>query len=227
MSAVVRGALKRTTLDDRLAGWLRRDKEAQPRNVERYAGKAVYYLVMIFVFVAFFQALKLTLITEPLNALLTQLTEYAPRLLGAGVLVLAAWLVATILRALVSGALRATNLDSKLSDQVEGKEALPLSRSIADAVYWLTYAADTIATGGTQQHRILALVARVSIIALAAAMALGQMGLAEETIFLAFGLLLGSIAVAAALAFGLGGRELAGEQVRNWMRSLGGKREKS
>lgn len=39
------------------------------------------------------------------------------------------------------------------------------------------------------------------------------MGLADEIINMAFGLLLGAVAVAAALAFGLGGREAAGRVV--------------
>ncbi len=46
------------------------------------------------------------------------------------------------------------------------------------------------------------------------------MGLANEIINLAFGLVLGAVAVAAALAFGLGAREVAGEQVKSWVGSL-------
>ena len=47
-------------------------------------------------------------------------------------------------------------------------------------------------------------------IALATAMGLRFMGIADEIVILAFGLILGSAAVAAALAFGLGGRQAAG-----------------
>lgn len=54
--------------------------------------------------------------------------------------------------------------------------------------------------------KLLALAGRVSILVLAGAMALRQMGLANEIVNLGFGLLLGGIAVAVALAFGLGGR---------------------
>ncbi len=56
---------------------------------------------------------------------------------------------------------------------------------------------------------ILALAARVSILVPATAMALCQMGLANEVINLALWLLLGAIAVTVALAFGLGGREIS------------------
>jgi hypothetical protein len=62
----------------------------------------------------------------------------------------------------------------------------------------------------------MALAARISITVLAGAMALRQMGLANEIITIAFGLLLGAIAVAFAIAFGIGGRELAAEALKGW-----------
>jgi hypothetical protein len=62
--------------------------------------------------------------------------------------------------------------------------------------------------------------ARVSILVLAGAMALGQMGVASDIINLAFGLLIGAIAVAVALAFGLGGREIAGRELDKWLDSV-------
>jgi uncharacterized membrane protein YedE/YeeE len=51
-------------------------------------------------------------------------------------------------------------------------------------------------------------------------MALRQMGLANEIITLAFGLLLGAIAVAVAIAFGIGGRDLAAETLRRWRQRM-------
>jgi hypothetical protein len=51
-------------------------------------------------------------------------------------------------------------------------------------------------------------------------MALQQMGIASNIVNLAFGLLLGAIAVAIALAFGLGGREIAAEKIREWLSSF-------
>jgi hypothetical protein len=60
----------------------------------------------------------------------------------------------------------------------------------------------------------------VSIIALVSAMALQQMGIASDIVNLAFGLLVGAVAVAIALAFGLGGRDVAAEQLREWLSSF-------
>jgi hypothetical protein len=81
-------------------------------------------------------------------------------------------------------------------------------------------AARTVEASGTTQARLLALAARVSITVLAAAIALRQMGLANEIITLAFGLLLGAVAVAAAIAFGIGSREMAGDVVRRWLEKV-------
>jgi hypothetical protein len=42
------------------------------------------------------------------------------------------------------------------------------------------------------------------------------MGLANEIINLAFGLILGALAVAAAIAFGVGGRHFAANKLAEW-----------
>ena len=81
-------------------------------------------------------------------------------------------------------------------------------------------AASTIETSTAKQSNMLALVARISILVLAGAMALRQMGLANEIIELGFGLLLGAVAVAAALAFGLGGRDIAAKKLSTWSESI-------
>jgi hypothetical protein len=73
---------------------------------------------------------------------------------------------------------------------------------------------------GTGQAKILAQAARISVIIFVGAMALQQMGVAPDIVNLAFGLLLGAIAVAIAIAFGLGGRDVAADQLREWLASF-------
>ncbi|MGG6238001.1 mechanosensitive ion channel [Nodosilinea sp. AN01ver1] len=73
---------------------------------------------------------------------------------------------------------------------------------------------------GSGQARILAQAARIAILIFVGAMALQQMGVAPDIVNLAFGLLLGAIAVAIAIAFGLGGREVAAAELREWLVSF-------
>ena len=91
---------------------------------------------------------------------------------------------------------------------------------LAIGAYLANLAAELIRSSGTANAGLLALVARVAILVLAGAMALRQMGIANEIVNLAFGLLLGAVAVAAALAFGFGGREVAGRELDDWVRQV-------
>jgi hypothetical protein len=90
----------------------------------------------------------------------------------------------------------------------------------AIGLYLANLAFNIITSSGNPQARILGQVTRIAIITLVAAMALQQIGVAPDIVNLAFGLLLGAIAVAIALAFGLGSRDIAREQVQQWLESF-------
>ncbi len=136
IAAIVRGLLKKTKLSDRLAEW--GGKETEAFNVERLVGRLFFWIVMILVLVAFFQALGLTLIIEPLNSLLTLVFNFAPRLLAAGLILLVAWFLAVILKLAVSKAMLAAKLDERLGELSDlEEEKTPLTKSISNAVYWL------------------------------------------------------------------------------------------
>ena len=55
---------------------------------------------------------------------------------------------------------------------------------------------------------LLSGIARVAILVLSGSIAIRHMGLANEIVGLAFGLILGAVAVAVAIAFGIGGRNV-------------------
>jgi hypothetical protein len=70
--------------------------------------------------------------------------------------------------------------------------------------------------GGVGGGSAVAKLASVAIVTLSVFMALDQLGVAQNIVTTAFTLLLGAVALAAGLAFGLGNRELAGEMTRQW-----------
>ncbi len=82
--------------------------------------------------------------------------------------------------------------------------------------WWLADVAGRAIERANPQSRGLARIVRFAIIGLVTAMGLRAMGVADDIVNLAFGLVLGAIAVAAALAFGLGGREAAGRIAQRW-----------
>jgi len=69
---------------------------------------------------------------------------------------------------------------------------------------------------GTGEGGFAQTIVRYAIIALFTAIGLTFMGLADQIVMMAFGLILGAAAVATALAFGLGGRDAAAHILERW-----------
>jgi Conserved TM helix len=70
--------------------------------------------------------------------------------------------------------------------------------------------------GGMHGGPTLARVGKGGVIVLAIFMALQELGIATDIVTTAFAILFGAVALAMALSFGLGNRELAGEVTREW-----------
>jgi hypothetical protein len=70
--------------------------------------------------------------------------------------------------------------------------------------------------GAVQGGPTLARVGRWGVVVLAVFMALQELGIATDIVTTAFAILFGAVALAMALAFGLGNRDLAGEVTREW-----------
>jgi len=62
----------------------------------------------------------------------------------------------------------------------------------------------------------IANIARIAILGLVLAMGLRAMGLADNIVNMAFGFTFGAIAIATALAFGMGGKDAAGKIANKW-----------
>jgi hypothetical protein len=74
---------------------------------------------------------------------------------------------------------------------------------------------------GTGEGGYAQTIVRYAIIALFTAIGLTFMGLADAIVMMAFGLILGSAAIACALAFGLGGRDAAARVLERWADQAG------
>lgn len=141
VTAGIRATLKRIRLNDRFVRKaVNQDKEKE-FDLEKWISRGVYYLIMVLVFVGFFQLIGLTILTEPLNKLLNKVLQYVPSLVGGGLLLVIAWLTANILRFLVTKILNAVNIDKRLGDQagIELKDKTSLTQTIGEVIYWLVF----------------------------------------------------------------------------------------
>lgn len=120
IAAFVRSLLKRTQIDNRLANWISgRPTAAETFPIEKWIARAVFWLLFIFTIVAFLQALELTAVSAPLNTFLNQIIGYLPALVGALLLLVIAWLLATIVKLIVTRSLQAFGIDERLGQHLE------------------------------------------------------------------------------------------------------------
>ena len=236
-------------------------------KLSRLAGTIVFILVFVPTLIAALDALKIEAISRPATDMLERLLAAVPNLVAAALILVVTWYVAkfaadVLARLLagmgldtvperlgIGGAFRGTlkptglvrglalffamlfatveaanRLDfTQVRDLVSmfikfGGEVL-LGASILVIGFWLASLAHD-AINRASERVGLARLARIAILGLVIAMGLRAMGIADDIVNLAFGLTLGSVAVAFALAFGLGGREAAGRQMEHWMTKL-------
>jgi hypothetical protein len=134
IASTTRMVLRRLNIDTYVQNWLG-DEGVTPRvSPSNWISRVVYYIVLLFVLVAFFQVLGLTLITVPLNRFLEQIFVYAPRLLGAAALLGIAILVANIARLVVRRVLSNIRLDERVRAET-GEAVLPTSQVAANTIY--------------------------------------------------------------------------------------------
>lgn len=129
----------------RLMAWLRIDERvgkatsgSKVPKLENIVTQATYYLILLFAAVAALQVLGLTIITEPLNALMTSILAWIPRIIAGIAVIIVAWIVASILRGLTRRILDGVNFDRRLGDSA-GVTDWPLSRAVSEVVYWLVW----------------------------------------------------------------------------------------
>jgi len=239
-------------------------------------GLIVFILVLIPVLIASLQALAIDAVTQPVSNMLNQLLNALPAIFGAALILVIAYILGKVVGELVANLLGALGFNQILvrlglgKEPAEGKEPVEGQRTPSEIVGYLAFvaimlfalieasqilnftlladliagftifagqvvlgliifaigiflanlASNAIVSSGMSEAKILALAARVAILVFAGAMALLEMGVANDIINLAFGLLLGAIAIAVALAFGLGGREAAAREIEKWRNSM-------
>ena len=132
--------MKRINLDERLAGATAGGEEPTRLNLEKWVSIAVYYLIMLFVLVAFFQTVQLPAVATPLNAMLEQIALAAPQLVGALLILLLAWVSATVIKFVILRTMQMTKLDEKLATQADLEESgVNITASLANGVFWLVF----------------------------------------------------------------------------------------
>lgn len=137
--SIIQGLLNKTDVDNKIASWVTGSDKKSDLPVEQWAGGAAFWFVMLFTAVAVLETLQLDAVYEPLNELLSEVTNFVPQLFGAALWLGIAWLVATIARLIVIKGLGSFNLDKRLNAETEGEEEIGVTETIGNALYWFIF----------------------------------------------------------------------------------------
>ncbi len=236
---------------------LLKQDENDTMNISEILSLLVYILILVPVIAASLQVVGLESLAQPVSNMIEQILNFVPTLFAAGVIVFIAYFLGKIIGDIVTGVIAKLNLEAALKNiglltqeceihigKIVGKlvfvlivffaalqaaellgfmQIVDLANQfivlfgrvllglviIAIGFYIAQFVASIILKQNNNSAKVLAMIARVAIVFFALAMGLGQMGLAEDIIKMAFGFTLGAVAIAAAIAFGVGGRNEA------------------
>jgi Conserved TM helix len=143
VSSVVRSLLKKTDLDNRLAGWISGGRTRNAVNTEQIGAAIAFWIIMVLAVVAALNALNLTTVSQPLNNFLNQIFAFLPRLGSAAILVGVAWVVATLAKAIAVRTAQSFSLDERIAEQNDADPLAPspflLSETLGNALYWFVF----------------------------------------------------------------------------------------
>ncbi|OZU88538.1 hypothetical protein CIL03_09545 [Virgibacillus indicus] len=122
----VEKALGKTNLDEKLFNKFRTSDK--PINSNKIIGKVVYYILLLVVFILFFNVLNLNMIANPLSELVSTFFGFIPAVLKAALILVLAWVIASIVQWLVVEGTKKINLQhlffkmklAKSEDEING-----------------------------------------------------------------------------------------------------------
>ena len=135
---IVEKAMKKVDLDNKVFNKFSQDDK--PVNSHTIIGKTIYYILLIFVFIMFFNILNLDMIATPLSQLIDTFLAFIPAVLKAGLILLLAWVIASAVKWLIvtlADKLNLTHLFFKLKIKKTEEEIKSYIAKFAQIIFYL------------------------------------------------------------------------------------------
>lgn len=134
----IKKALGKTDLDEKLFNKFRTSDK--PLNSNKIIGKVIYYILLIIVFIIFFNLLNLNMIANPLSDLISTFFGFIPTVLKAGLILLFAFVLATVIQWLVVTGGKKVNLQkvfAKLKISANEEDANNAIETVGKVAFYL------------------------------------------------------------------------------------------
>ena len=137
VSGVIRKALSSTDLDNKFAETVGGDSSWP---LESVLSKLAFYLIMLFGVIAFLSRLKLDMVAGPLQGMLDTVLVSMPNILLALAYAIAAFVIATIVKMVVTRGADTLQLDQRLNKlDASGSSQSSIGNTLGTALFWLVF----------------------------------------------------------------------------------------
>jgi hypothetical protein len=138
-SGLLSRALGLTKLDTPTAAAIGLTKPGAAEAVRTVAARITFWLIMLFVLIGFFNEVGLPLVAEPLKGVANTIARVAPSVLHAGLILVAAWILAGLLRLLVVSTLTRLDVERRFGHFFvpEGADPRGLSQTMGTLTFYL------------------------------------------------------------------------------------------
>ncbi|MGK2952557.1 MAG: mechanosensitive ion channel [Thiobacillus sp.] len=106
----------------------------KPFDIEGGIALAAFWFVLLATLLAVFNTLDLEQLSGPLAEMMAEVMTYLPHLLAGAILLLVAWLAASLVKAIANRALKATQWDEKLTEHAG---MVHPGENIGNVLFWL------------------------------------------------------------------------------------------
>jgi mechanosensitive ion channel-like protein len=138
IQALVNKALAATSLDEKISA------EAGMEPMSKTVSNVLFWLVILLFVPSILAAFELRGLLEPVQSMLGKLLDMVPNIFGAAVIGFVGWLVAKVMRGLVTNLLAAAGAD-KMGSNIGLADAVKLSRLAGTIVFILVFVPTLIA----------------------------------------------------------------------------------
>ena len=143
IASIIKGIAKKilssTDIDNKLAAAVTGQRGGDSFPVESWIANLIFWIIMLFVVIAALNALNLQAVSGPLNTLLDQIFGFIPKILAAAFLLAIAWVVATVVKTIVTRGLGALNIEQRLGLDSPDTGNFSLTDTLGNALYWLIF----------------------------------------------------------------------------------------
>ena len=219
VATVVQTLVQKLLAGKKVSGFLAKVDGNEPGSTAGFIGKLAYLIVFLLFVPGIMGALKADSVAQPVLGLLNKIWNFVPNVLAAVIVLLVGSSIARLVRQLlvpVFQKLKVDRLQEKAGLTVP--DSAKLSNTLSYVVYVLILIPVIITALQVLDIRVISDPAvsmlnvvfnKIPSIIAAAFMGLNQLGIASVIVNSAFILILAALAVAFAVAFGIGGRDFA------------------